>query len=109
MLNPNVLILTPRPRPETLNSGVCDVCVRECAAVDPVVVEMANHFWYIESRSAMHELGYAPRDWRETLKDSVRYIVEYGHLMVRGREGEKTSGWLGGRKNGKGKRDSFTL
>lgn len=49
--------------------------------VDPVVVEMANHFWYIDSQDAIEILGYAPRDWRETLADSVAYISKHGHLM----------------------------
>jgi len=53
-----------------------------CATVDPVVVEMANHFWYIHSQAAREILDYTPRDWRETLAESVAYISTYGHFMV---------------------------
>jgi dihydroflavonol-4-reductase len=40
---------------------------------DPVVVEMAAHYWGASSRYAS-ELGYKPRDPRETLRDTVDWL-----------------------------------
>lgn len=40
--------------------------------VDPVSVEMAQLFWYVDSSRAERELGWTPRDPIETLVDTVR-------------------------------------
>ena len=42
--------------------------------VDRVSVEMAEHFWYIDSARARRELGFDPRDPSLTLVDTVRYL-----------------------------------
>jgi nucleoside-diphosphate-sugar epimerase len=42
--------------------------------VDRVSVEMAEHFWYIDSSRARRELGFEPRDPGLTLLDTVRYL-----------------------------------
>lgn len=39
--------------------------------VDPVSVEMAQYFWYVDSRKAKDELGWEPRDPQDTLTDTV--------------------------------------
>jgi dihydroflavonol-4-reductase len=44
--------------------------------VEPAEVEMAEHFWYLNSSKAEQELGFAPRDPSETLQDTVYYVRE---------------------------------
>ena len=44
------------------------------ASLDGASVEMANHFWYFESRKAAAELGFTPREASDTLYDTVAYI-----------------------------------
>ncbi len=43
---------------------------------DPVVVEMAAHYWGARSLHAAADLGYKPRDPRETLRDTVEWLLE---------------------------------
>jgi len=38
--------------------------------------EMATHYWYIDSSKAQSELGFKPRDPRETLLDTINWIRE---------------------------------
>ena len=40
--------------------------------------EMGCHYWYIDSHAAREELGFAPRDWMETLADTVRDLRGIG-------------------------------
>ena len=40
----------------------------------PVVVEMARHYWGLESLHARDELGYASREPLETLRDTVEWL-----------------------------------
>jgi nucleoside-diphosphate-sugar epimerase len=42
--------------------------------VDRISVEMAEHFWWIDSSKAERELGFAPRDPQLTLVDTVAYL-----------------------------------
>ncbi|MFN2564109.1 MAG: hypothetical protein ABR499_03765, partial [Gemmatimonadaceae bacterium] len=42
--------------------------------VEPVEVEMASHFWYVDASKARRELGFSPRDPAETLHDTVAYV-----------------------------------
>lgn len=42
--------------------------------VDRISVEMAEHFWWIDSRKAETELGFSPRDPQLTLVDTVAYL-----------------------------------
>lgn len=42
--------------------------------LDPVSVEMADHYWYIDWSRARRELGFAPRDPIATLRDTVRWV-----------------------------------
>lgn len=42
--------------------------------VDPISVEMAQHFWYIDWSAAMRDLGFAPRDPGQTLYDTVSWL-----------------------------------
>jgi len=42
--------------------------------IDPVSVEMAQYYWYIDSTKAENELDWRPRDPDETLRDTVRWI-----------------------------------
>ena len=41
---------------------------------DPVVVEMAAHYWALRSLYAEPELGYRPRPARETLRDTIEWL-----------------------------------
>lgn len=47
------------------------------ADVDPVSVEMAQHYWYIDSSRAIEELGFSPRSSTETLRDTIKWIEQY--------------------------------
>lgn len=42
--------------------------------VDRISVEMAEHYWWIDSRKAETELGFTPRDPQLTLVDTVAYL-----------------------------------
>lgn len=42
--------------------------------IEPVEIEMAEHFWYVNSSKAERELNFKPRDPAETLHDTVNYI-----------------------------------
>lgn len=44
--------------------------------VEPAAIEMAEHFWYLNSSKAERELGFTPRDSAETLLDTVNYVRE---------------------------------
>ncbi|HVF54641.1 MAG TPA: NAD-dependent epimerase/dehydratase family protein [Pyrinomonadaceae bacterium] len=44
--------------------------------VEPAEIEMAEHFWYLDSSKAERELGFAPRDTAETLMDTANYVRE---------------------------------
>ncbi|HTM18872.1 MAG TPA: NAD-dependent epimerase/dehydratase family protein [Kofleriaceae bacterium] len=44
------------------------------APVDRMSVEMAEHFWYVDSSRARRELGFEARDPGLTLIDTVRYL-----------------------------------
>lgn len=41
---------------------------------DPVVIEMASHYWGMESLFAKNDLNFEPRPGDETLKDTVLWI-----------------------------------
>ena len=45
---------------------------------DPVVIELASHYWSIRSNYAAAELDYQSRDARETLADTVAWLRENG-------------------------------
>ena len=44
--------------------------------LDPASVEMARHYWYIDSSRAENELGWQPRDPAVTLRDTIHWIRE---------------------------------
>ncbi|HVW30216.1 MAG TPA: NAD-dependent epimerase/dehydratase family protein [Polyangiaceae bacterium] len=41
-------------------------------------VEMAQYYWYCDSGKAMRELGFAPRDLTETLRDTISDLLARG-------------------------------
>jgi dihydroflavonol-4-reductase len=47
-------------------------------AVDPVSLDMAHFYWYLDASLAENELGWEPRDPVETLVDTVRDLEERG-------------------------------
>jgi dihydroflavonol-4-reductase len=47
-------------------------------AVDPVSLDMAHFYWYLDASLAERELGWEPRDPVETLVDTVRDLEERG-------------------------------
>jgi nucleoside-diphosphate-sugar epimerase len=53
---------------------------------DPVVVEMARHYWGARSLHAEADLGYKPRDPRETLRDTAAWLRE-NHEAFRSQPG----------------------
>jgi dihydroflavonol-4-reductase len=44
--------------------------------VEPVAIEMAQYFWYLNCAKASRELGFRSRDPGETLHDTVSYLRE---------------------------------
>lgn len=44
---------------------------------DPVIVEMAAHYWGMRSRYSESELGYRSRPARETMRDTVAWLKEH--------------------------------
>jgi dihydroflavonol-4-reductase len=42
--------------------------------IERISVEMAGHFWWIDSSKAERELGFAARDPQLTLVDTVAYL-----------------------------------
>lgn len=46
--------------------------------VDPISVDMAHFYWYLDATLAETELGWTPRDSVETLVDTVRDLQERG-------------------------------
>lgn len=45
---------------------------------DPVVIEMAAHWWGIRSLYSAADLDWKPRDPRETLRDTVEWLRHHG-------------------------------
>ena len=45
---------------------------------DPVVVEMAAHWWGLRSLHSAEELDWKPRNPRETLRDTVEWLRCFG-------------------------------
>jgi len=45
--------------------------------IDPVSVEMAQYYWYIDSTKAKRQLDWQPRDPDETLRETVRWIRKH--------------------------------
>jgi dihydroflavonol-4-reductase len=52
--------------------------------LDEASVEMAQCFWYCDSSRARTELGFAPRDPGETLRDTVSDLIARGVAFPRG-------------------------
>jgi dihydroflavonol-4-reductase len=52
-------------------------------AVDPVSVEMAQYFWYVDASKAERELGWTSRDPTETLRDTVEDLRARGVVWPR--------------------------
>ncbi|GJP41562.1 hypothetical protein CLOM_g1223, partial [Closterium sp. NIES-68] len=50
---------------------------RKDPSLDPVVVEMAQVFWYIDWSRAEKELGFSPRPYEETVADTVVWLREH--------------------------------
>lgn len=46
------------------------------ALPDPVVIEMASHYWDVRSRYAEADLGFRTRDPHETLADAIAWLRE---------------------------------
>lgn len=53
------------------------------ALPDPVSIEMAQHYWYVDSTLAENELGWRARDPMVTLADTVADLRERGVVMMR--------------------------
>ncbi len=47
------------------------------ASLDRQSVEMAQHFWYVDSAKAERELAFVSRDPQETLLDTIRYLRKH--------------------------------
>ena len=49
---------------------------------DPVLVEMSQAFWYLDAGRAREELGFRPRDPRETIRDTVEWLQQNEARLV---------------------------
>jgi dihydroflavonol-4-reductase len=49
--------------------------------LDPVSLEMAQYYWYLDSSRAEKELGWTPRDANTTLADTIRDLYERGVVI----------------------------
>jgi len=47
-------------------------------AIDPVSLDMAHFYWYLDASRAEEELGWSPRDPIETLADTVKDLEARG-------------------------------
>ncbi|HEX8908642.1 MAG TPA: NAD-dependent epimerase/dehydratase family protein [Anaeromyxobacteraceae bacterium] len=61
--------------------------------ISPEEVEMGEHFFYVDSRKAERELGFAARDPQETLHDTVAWLDR--HVRGKGARPPRTIGELG--------------
>ncbi|CAI5970975.1 unnamed protein product [Closterium sp. NIES-64] len=55
-------------------SNLLPLIGRKDPSLDPVVVEMAQVYWYIEWSKAEKELGFAPRPYETTVADTVAWL-----------------------------------
>ena len=51
------------------------------AGVDPVSLEMAQYFWYLDSSRAEKELGWQHRDATTTLADTIADLYQRGVVI----------------------------
>lgn len=61
---------------------------KDVGDLDPVSLEMARHYWYIDSSHAIERLGWSPRDPDRTLRDTVNWIRE-NHPEFQDARGER--------------------
>eukprot|EP00002_Diphylleia_rotans_P000016 TRINITY_DN10009_c0_g1_i1.p1 TRINITY_DN10009_c0_g1~~TRINITY_DN10009_c0_g1_i1.p1 ORF type:complete len:339 (-),score=74.39 TRINITY_DN10009_c0_g1_i1:106-1122(-) len=45
-------------------------------SLDPVLVEMSQHYWYLDNSAAKTDLGFNPRDPKVTIEETVSWIRE---------------------------------
>lgn len=60
-----------------------EVLGQDDALPDAVSIEMAQHYWYVDSTLAENELGWRPRDPMITLADTVADLRARGIVMMR--------------------------
>lgn len=60
-----------------------DLLGEDDALPDAVSIELAQHYWYVDSTKAEHELGWSSRDPMATLADTVADLRERGVVMLR--------------------------
>lgn len=52
------------------------------AVPDPVSIDMAQHYWYVDATRAENDLGWRSRDGMTTLADTVTDLRERGLVML---------------------------
>jgi dihydroflavonol-4-reductase len=76
--------LLPMPRAPELARAGAEMLERLAArlgvpvAIDPISLDMAHFYWYLDASLAESELGWSPRDPVETLRDTVKDLEERG-------------------------------
>jgi dihydroflavonol-4-reductase len=76
--------ILPMPRVPSISRAVASLAqnalsrVGMSMPVDPVSLEMAQYFWYLDSSLAEQELGFSARDPIETLHDTVEDLRSRG-------------------------------
>ena len=71
------------PRPAAAVGRAHDLLGEDDALPDATSIELAQHYWYVDSTKAEHELGWSSRDPMATLADTVADLRERGVVMLR--------------------------
>jgi dihydroflavonol-4-reductase len=80
----------PMPRFPSISRAGAELAERALAKVgaslpvDPVSVEMAQYFWYLDSSLAERELGWSARDPIQTLRDTIEDLRDRGVVWPKG-------------------------
>jgi dihydroflavonol-4-reductase len=86
-LDGHVFALPDRPMVEKATRWLIgrahDLFGEDDALPDEVSIELAQHYWYVDSTKAEHELGWSARDPMTTLADTVADLRERGVVMLR--------------------------
>jgi dihydroflavonol-4-reductase len=86
-LDGHVFALPDRPMVERATRWLIgrahDLLGEDDALPDETSIELAQHYWYVDSTKAEHELGWSSRDPMATLADTVADLRERGIVMMR--------------------------
>lgn len=86
-LDGHVFALPDRPMVEKATRWLIgrahDLLGEDDALPDEISIELAQHYWYVDSTKAENQLGWSARDPMTTLADTVADLRERGVVMLR--------------------------